>query len=101
MRLKRLKQIIIRVDSNELTKIDSLARARKMRRATFIRAAALDRIPPYIPSINREALTELGRIGNNLNQLAGHANAGDRAALDDLQHQLGALRLALMESSPS
>lgn len=74
-----------------------------MRCGGFMRAAALDSIPPVVPSINQHALAELHRIGVNLNQIAYHANTtgGELGDLSDLRAQIAALRLALLEARPS
>lgn len=94
----RTKQIIMRVSAEELCSIDRLASARSMRRATFLRAAALDSIPPVVPPINQHALAELHRIGSNINQIAHSVNCGNSPGLDELRAQCAALRLALLEA---
>lgn len=93
---KRTKQIIIRASSAEHAEL--LKRAGKMRLATFLRTAALEGVPPQIPEINRDALTELHRVGSNLNQIARHANSSgsDLGDLSDLRQQIAALRLTLV-----
>lgn len=45
---------------------------------TYIRIAALSKPPAQIPAINTDALSELRRIGTNLNQLAHSSNSGIR-----------------------
>lgn len=89
----RKKEIKIRVCESELAALQ--AKRGKMRLATWLRTCALNSVPPSIPQINQTALTELHRIGSNLNQLARSANAGDTADLLDLRAQVSDLRAAL------
>ena len=96
-RIMRTKQIILRVDAEELAYIDGMAKARKMRRATFIRTSVVDGIPPSIPEINIQTLYELQKIGGNLNQLAHTLNASGHTDLEDVQRQIFRLRFTLME----
>lgn len=98
----RSKQIIIRADADELEHIDTAASLRRMRRAAYIRETVLRSAPPTIPEINRIALSELQRIGGNLNQLSKHANqtGGHDLDITDLRKQCGQLRLVLMGAKP-
>lgn len=70
-----------------------------MRVGTFIREASLHRIPPVIPLINTDAFTQLGRISNNLNQIAKKLNAGFVIDTDAINSEIKRLRFALIEAS--
>ncbi len=94
--MKRTKRLEIRLSKQELVKLTS--RAGAMRLGSFMRAAALDRVPPQIPSINRDALAQIGRIGNNVNQIAVRLNTDNRVAVNEVLDQLGQLRIALIEA---
>jgi len=99
MKLKRTKRIEIRLSLDELEHARKLAGTRKMRLGTFMRQASLHRIPPSIPEINREALDELRRIGNNINQITKKLNTGfsvDTTAIDD---EITRLKFMLIEAS--
>ena len=94
----RTKQILFRASENEYLKIKEMATVRKMRTATFIRNALLHGITPAIPSINQAALTELHKIGINLNQLAKSYNSTGTADLDSIKRETGKLRIWLIEA---
>lgn len=80
---QRTGQILVRLTDEELAAIDAKADRAGIARAAFMRAAALgavgpraQRRPPADHVALRQLLGELGRIGNNLNQLARAGNAG-------------------------
>ena len=80
---QRASQILVRLTDEELAAIDAKADRAGIARAAFMRAAALGAIgpraqrrPPADHVALRQLLGELGRIGNNLNQLARAGNAG-------------------------
>lgn len=99
--MERVKRIQLRVSAAEHEQFLELARRRRMRLADLVRITVLHEHPPVIPSINRDALAELHRIGSNLNQLARHANTtGEAPDLLELRQQVSALRLALTEAQP-
>lgn len=77
---KRGHTVSVRLNEAELARLDLLRDAVQMQRGEYLRAAALHRLPPTIPAINREAWAELAREAANLNQFAKHLNqdfAGD------------------------
>lgn len=74
-----------------------------MRPAAFLRETALSRRLPSapVPAINRDRYVALARLSANFNQLAKHANAGDKVTINDalLQEmisEVGQLRLELV-----
>ena len=73
---KRRHAVSVRLNATELAKLDGQRSPIKMQRGEYLRAAALHRLPPTIPAINREAWTELAREAVNLNQLAKYLNQG-------------------------
>jgi hypothetical protein len=78
---------------------DSLKkRAGAMRMAVYMRQCSLHRAPCSVPEINRSTAIELGRIGNNLNQLARAANACNTLDLSATLREINALRLTLIEA---
>lgn len=93
---KRGHTVSVRLNHAELVRLDSQRDAVQMQRGEYLRAAALHRLPPTIPEVNREAWAALARTAANLNQLAHRLNAaGDalplaevRATLDDFRRDL-------------
>ena len=75
---KRLHAVSVRLNAAELARLDGQRSSIKMQRGEYLRAAALHRLPPTIPAINREAWTELAREAANLNQIAKYLNQGLR-----------------------
>jgi Mobilization protein NikA len=67
--------------------------------STYMREVSLGAVPRARPGVvSREAVYQLSRIGNNLNQLARAANALRRVELSRrLEQVLGELRAALRE----
>lgn len=71
----------------------------KMRRGAYLRACYLNRVPPLIPELNREAWTELSRAASNLNQIAKalHEEVPD---IENVRQSLDAFRRALIGAKP-
>lgn len=80
----------------ERSEIEKRAAAIHLRPAAYLREAALSRLPPVIPELNKTAWVELSRIGGNLNQIAHQLNAGDSLPIAEIQQALGELRRALI-----
>jgi Mobilization protein NikA len=83
---RRLRQSLVRWTDEEFNAV-----------AAFMRAAALgdagpraQRRPPADHKALRQILGELGRVGNNLNQIARALNAGEQARLPELKDALRA-----------
>jgi hypothetical protein len=73
---------------------------RRAELCNYIRAQVLDgemehRL--FVPEINQKAYNELGRVASNVNQIARKLNAANIIDLSQLQAELAALRLALIE----
>jgi type III secretion system FlhB-like substrate exporter len=80
----------IRLSPTERQKIEAKADHAGMKLSEYLRATALkQKIPRSVPKINREIYIELGRIGNNINQIAKAANIaikrGDKLNVELLQ----------------
>lgn len=90
--------VSVRVNDDELERIDILRRLTGSQRGEFLRIAALhpNRLPPQVPALNREAWTELSRAASNLNQLAMKSNFGDHVPLAQVRDELAAFRSALL-----
>ncbi len=60
----------------ENSRLEQRAEAAGLPVAEFIRAACLNLQINSLPAANREAITALNRLGNNINQVARSLNAG-------------------------
>lgn len=94
---KRTKQVLVRLTDEEFAAAADKADLAGYPLATLFRLAALGhpgprarRKPPADHQALRRLLGECGRIGNNLNQIARHLNAGGEAVLHDVQAALAA-----------
>ena len=94
----RNKSIPIRVTEKELEIIDRKAAKAKLSRTDFLIASALGKEITLMEDL-KPILTELRRIGNNVNQLTKIANAGAIrvVGLQDLTEALGEIHVALMQ----
>ena len=93
LRAQRLSVFMTPVERAE---IEKRAAAVHLRPAAYLREAALSRLPPSIPELNKTAWVELSRIGGNLNQIAHQLNAGESLPIAEIQQALGELRRALI-----
>ena len=48
--------------------MDAIRATVQMQRGEYLRVAALHRLPPTVPALNREAWAELARLAANINQ---------------------------------
>ncbi len=84
--------------ARERAEVERRAELSGFRLSDYIRVSLLALRPsavtqPRLPSdVGRQILVELARVGNNLNQLARHANTiGEMPARDALDETLGAI----------
>jgi len=92
----------VRVTPAERAQLDAKATAARVRKSDFARAALLGyRLPPA--PVTQAAVRELQAIGNNLNQLAHHANTTgtvqDQAALQRSLEQLQAALAQVLDAA--
>ncbi len=80
-RLEEIKlfQINLRVTLNEQVQLEEIAKTYGLNVVEFIRRSALKKqLPKFtMPSLKRDLLIELSRIGNNINQMSKRANQGN------------------------
>ena len=88
---QRNGQIAFRVTEEERAQIEAAADAAELTVGSFVRGKILKKLvtkPTYRPSLDREilgrALGMLGKVGNNINQLAKHANSGGHVSNAEL-----------------
>ena len=91
---RRDHSVTARLTDAEIRDLDR--RRGRMARGEYLRRAALNRLPPQVPPINREAWVALARTAANLNQLARHANEQGAADADDVRAIVQQLRAALI-----
>ena len=95
---QRNKRRSVRFTADEFNRIADKADNSGLGFAAFLRAAALDgdagpraqRRPPADHKALRKLLGEVGRIGNNINQIARALNSDDKAKLPALDEALRA-----------
>lgn len=98
--VKREHCVSVRLNLDELERLDAQRAPVNMQRGEYLRAAALHRLPPTIPSVNRDAWVELSRLSSNVNQLARAVNEGradlPNVDLAELYRAVADLRLSLI-----
>lgn len=107
---EKLSEIVrVRFKSVELQAIQESAEIWGMTPSAYIRALATGNKPknPPIPVLDRQTYAELGKIGNNINQMARSLNqvhgiypehAEMVKSLQDLKQQINGIRLELMKA---
>ena len=96
---KRQHCVSVRLNADELARLDGVRG--QFQRGEWLRMAALDRLPPTVPELNRQAWADLARAAANLNQLARHLNEGRGSTdADAIRSELSAFRLALIGAQP-
>jgi len=99
---KRGHTVSVRLNSAELAELDAARAPVQMRRGEYLRQAWAGKLPPTIPSINREAWASLARVAGNLNQYQHALNAGEVTdghppdLIESLATQVQTLRAALL-----
>ncbi|MEF3194263.1 MAG: mobilization protein [Halothiobacillaceae bacterium] len=93
---KRVHTVAVRLTAAELAQLDHRRAMVSMQRGEYLRAAALHRLPPVVPELNREAWAALARAAASLNQIAHRLNAGDAIPLAEVRAMLDAFRRELI-----
>lgn len=89
----RTRIVTARFRPDEWAAICERARDAGVAPSRYLRQAALGAVPKPRPhAVNREAVYQLGRIGNNLNQLAKLGNSGFPVPRSELLETLAAVR---------
>jgi len=94
---QRGETVTVRLTKDERATLDTLASRSGLAAGAFMRAAAFgdtgpraQRRPPADHQVLRRILGELGRIGNNINQIARRLNADQQISIPDLRQALSA-----------
>ncbi len=88
--------VSVRLNEEELTILDS--KRGQYKKGEWLRMSSLDKLPPVLPEINREAWIKLGSLSQDLNYLLNHL---DKKSPDSelTRTELFALRRALLNKS--
>lgn len=90
--------VSVRLNVVELAQLDS--QRGEMQRGEYLRVAALHRLPPVVPEINKNAWVELSRLSANLNQYQAAINArrapDQQVDIANLSDQVAGLRNDLL-----
>jgi hypothetical protein len=93
LRTVRLSVFMTQTEASEIERRAGLV---KMRTPAYLREAGLDRLPPTVPELNREAWRDLSRAAANLNQIAQRLNRDDHPVFSDLRDVLAKFRVSLL-----
>ena len=109
-RISRGRQVNIRLSNEQYATLEAKAQAAGLKPAQIVRqiAAGIKVAPRKQPIISDDIAasiaTQLRYIGNNLNQLARHANSGgsvSKSVLEGIQEELGNLWRFLSQGPPN
>lgn len=92
--LRRAVILTVRLTDAEHAHIGAAAKDHNTSLSALGRTLLIGQIPP--PMIDREFAQELGRIGNNLNQIARKINAGGYPPSDQIHAELRDIRALLL-----
>jgi hypothetical protein len=105
---QRGETVTVRLTKDERDTLDALASRSGLAAGAFMRAAAFgeagpraQRRPPIDHVALRQILGQWGRIGNNLNQIAKHLNAGGPVNIPELKEALAGhpdIRFAILRA---
>jgi hypothetical protein len=85
----KMREFCLKIRLSRPEKEELARRAGPMSLAAFLRSCALDRTPVLPPEINQKAISELNKIGVNLNQLTRRMNSeSDQIRLNLIKHQV-------------
>jgi len=93
---KRNRVVPVRFSDHELSVIDANAKKAHMNRTEYLVSAGVDK-PIVILDDLKPMLSELRRIGNNVNQFTRKANSGEVyvVGLNEINEQLGTITVGL------
>jgi hypothetical protein len=96
---RRVHCVSVRLNVAELARLDE--RRGRLQRGEWLRVAALDQLPPTIPSANVQAWAELARLAGDLNKSQalierGEADSHQAELLEDLRKAVASLRRKLV-----
>lgn len=93
---KRVYEYSLMLNLAELEQLDELALQCKMNKASYIRALIFNRLPTIVPQANIKLISNIGRTGGNVHQIARAINFKNPQLIEDIENGLNELRLVLM-----
>ena len=73
MKQNKKNRLTIRLDDNELNQVNLNASISGLNKSSYIRYVSINAKPP-IHKFDKAMIIQVAKIGNNLNQIAKHAN---------------------------
>ena len=73
MKQNKENRLTIRLDDNELSQVDFNASMSGLNKSSYVRYVLINTKPP-IHKFDQTLVVQVAKIGNNLNQIAKHAN---------------------------
>ena len=73
------------------------AAAAKCSCAEYMRRSFMQNHPPVIPEVNRHLAIEIGKFGNNLNQIARRFNSNEHVPFSEIEQLLAQVKSKIME----
>ena len=73
MKQNKKNRLTVRLDDNELNQLNLNASISELNKSSYIRYALINVKPP-IHKFDKTMVIQVAKIGNNLNQIAKHAN---------------------------
>lgn len=89
---KRIIEFSIMMSISEMAELTRLAKASRIKKSVYLRAAMLNNMPKIIPAVNSKLAGDLGHVGSNLNQLAREKSTN----IKDIEEAITHLRLVLI-----
>jgi hypothetical protein len=89
---KKTHIFMVRAEPAEAEEIQFLASQAGLSVPELFRRSVLHRKVNFQAKLTADALVELSRIGNNLNQISRAHNSGQHLIYDDVSHTLAAIR---------
>lgn len=94
---RRVHGVSARFNDSELALLQQSCAKAGMQCGEYLRAAALRKVMPSMPSINREAWVDLGHTRNTINQIARALNIpGEAVPVEEAMRTIDQFRLALI-----
>lgn len=94
----RTKRVEVYFTDDEYSDLINIAGKMKISNLIHYAITKPESLPKPMPEINAQAWEEIGRIGNNLNQIARHLNSGEQVQIEQIRSELNQLRLKIVDA---
>ena len=95
----RSKRLSVYVTDAELAELQHRAALVHMRTPAYLRECALNKLPPVVPEINKEAWLTLSKAAANLNQLSKKMNVVGMVESSLIMRELSDFRQTLLKAA--